>query len=57
MIKNILIAVAAIAVVVIALNLFNNGNVNGAFGIILASLALPTYFYFKNKGNKKDEKS
>lgn len=54
--KHILAIAATLLVIVVALNLFNNGNVGGAFLLVIAAVATPIYLYFR-KGNKKDEKS
>lgn len=54
--KHILAIAAALLVIIVALNLFNNGHVGGAFLLVLAAVATPIYLYFR-KGIKKDEKS
>lgn len=54
--KHILAIAAALLVIIVALNLFNNGHVGGAFLLIIASVATPIYLHFR-KGNNKDEKS
>ena len=55
--KQILLIVAYLVAIIIALNLFNNGHVFEAFVIVIISVVSPIYFYLKNQGNKKDEKS
>ena len=55
--KQILLVVAYLVAIIIALNLFNNGHVFEAFVIVIISVVSSIYFYLKNQGNKKDEKS
>lgn len=54
--KHILTIAAVLLVIIVALNLFNNGHVSGAFLLAIAAVSAPIYLHFR-KGNNKDEKS
>lgn len=55
--KLILLVVAYLIAIIVALNLFNNSHIFEAFVILAIAVISPIYFYFKNQGIKKDEKS
>lgn len=55
--KHILTVVAYLFAIIAALNLFNNGYIFETFAIVIVAVVTPIYFYFKNQGIKKDEKS
>ena len=55
--KHILAIAAALLVIVVALNLFNNGNVGGAFLLVIAAVAPPATLYFAYRKAQNDLKS
>lgn len=52
MIKIAAIVIAYVAVYCTSASLFNAGHIYPSFGLVLASIGLPAYLYFKKKGHK-----